>query len=73
MKLRKSQLIFATVALGLLLCACVAEYRVTLAQAKDLKDELGDTTVSDLWVYDDLEQGLAYAKETGKAVFLVFR
>jgi hypothetical protein len=39
----------------------------------DLQTALQDLEVGSDWIYGDLEQGTALAKETGKPLFVLFR
>ena len=41
--------------------------------ASDLQAELEDLEVSELWLYDDLDQALTAAKAEGKPLFVLFR
>jgi hypothetical protein len=44
------------------------------AQDKNpLRDKLKDTAADATWVYDDIDQGFAEAKKTGKPMLVVFR
>ena len=44
------------------------------AQDKNpLRDKLKDTAADAAWVYDDIDQGFAEAKKTGKPMLVVFR
>ena len=45
---------------------------VAQKSAVDLKTELQDIFVGSGWIYDNLEQGIALAKKTGKPLFVLF-
>ena len=48
-------------------------YFVTQADSAPLQTTLDDLEVGGDWIYDDLEQGIALAKESGKPLFVLFR
>jgi hypothetical protein len=39
----------------------------------DLQRGLKDTDIGSHWIYNDLKEGIAQAKATGKPLFVVFR
>jgi hypothetical protein len=44
-----------------------------IALQDDLRKKLGDAELSGNWVYDDMNAGIAQAKETGRPMMVVFR
>jgi hypothetical protein len=44
-----------------------------LRAQSDLQRNLKDTNVSKHWIYNDLKDGFAHAKATGKPLLVVFR
>ena len=58
--------------------AALALYLISLnlvaqQDAGDLQRNLEDLEVGSDWIYDDLQQGIAQAKESGKPLFVLFR
>jgi hypothetical protein len=41
--------------------------------ADSLQEAVGDDAVAATWVYDDVDAGLARARETGKPLLVAFR
>ncbi|MBM3213715.1 hypothetical protein FJZ36_02215 [Candidatus Poribacteria bacterium] len=52
--------------------ACALLIAMSL-QGQVLRQELGDLEVGDHWIYNDLDAGIARAKQEGKPLFVVFR
>ena len=61
--------------LMVLLIFCLTPLNLTAQEnpTMPLQMTLGDFDVSSDWIYDDLDRGIAQAKETGKPLFVLFR
>ena len=57
----------------LILCLTSLNHLVAQEEPAGLQTNLKDLEVGGEWIYDDLNQGIALAKESGKPLFVLFR